>query len=140
MLVITDFCIIFKMIKYFSWALWLKRQNRRKNVENVIRKFLSCSIRSSLKQETIFCASFGSPKKDLEEERAMVRQWNINIYHISVDFRYVSAIWIHIAVIRWKECYPFILTSFVDTNHAISVLEANCPLTRHLISLFVQRL
>jgi hypothetical protein len=32
------------------------------------------------------------------------------------------------------------LTSFVETNQAISVLEANCPLTRHLISLFVHLL
>jgi hypothetical protein len=32
------------------------------------------------------------------------------------------------------------LTSFVETNQAISVLEASCPLTRHLISLLVHLL
>lgn len=34
----------------------------------------------------------------------------------------------------------FKLTSLVDTNHAISVLEASWPLTRHFISLFVHLL
>ena len=43
---------------------------------------------------------------------------------------------------KWKMYFQcsIILTSFVETNQAISVLEANCPLTRHLISLFVHRL
>lgn len=47
-------------------------------------------------------------------------------------------------IMKWLKWVPFyctiILTSLAETNHAISVLDANWPLTRHFISLLVHRL
>lgn len=67
--------------------------------------------------------------------------------NISYNFLYYRVIYLYITclLLILKKMFrqrlnSVLLTSLAETNHAISVLDASCPLTRHLISLLVQRL
>lgn len=50
-------------VKFFFFSIVSQKalSNQTKNVENVIRKFHSCSMWNSLDQKTVFSASFASP-------------------------------------------------------------------------------